>query len=124
MVSEYEARKLESEIKRKADAHTLDREIVMLANERQKLMRDYHNEPAWRIGTVIKCAVCLFILTSLAVIGSKVGIQPDVPAATQAAGVSGHHAERPAVVEARKALDERRARLDGNSVMPQAQAAR
>lgn len=81
MVSGCEARKRQAEIRRKADAHKLDKEDVMVSHEeRQKLLRDYQDEPVRRIGVLVKCAAGLLIVTGIAVVGLTTAPQADVPA--------------------------------------------
>lgn len=101
MLTEYEAQKLQAHIRRESDAPA-----------KQRLLRDMRREPAWRLGVVLKCAVCLLILVGLALIGTTTDLLSETPVGAPAAGGPAQHRERASVVEAKKAFDERGDRFD------------
>ncbi len=93
-------------------------------DEKQRLLRDFHHEPAWALGVVLKCAACLLILVGFAVIGITTDLQSDAHSGAAAEGGSRTiKKERASVVESRNAFEERRARFEGQSTAPQCQAA-
>ena len=125
MLTEYEAQKLQADMKRRLDRFTLDKEIFMVSHdEKERLLRNFRHEPAVGLGVVLKCAACLLILAGLSVIGSTAKFQSEAPFGALVDGGSAHHHERASVVESKKVFDERRARFEGPSVAPQAQSAR
>jgi len=95
-------------------------------DEKERLLREMRCEPAWAVGVVLKCFICLLIVAGLAWIGIRAGPDQDVAFAfgPPAAGVPAPRHERASVVEARKVFEERRVRFDGQSAGPQTQAAR
>ena len=57
-------------------------------NERAKLMGSLRNEPSVRAAAVLKCVVCVTLVTALLVISNRAEVQPEaraVVAATQPA---------------------------------------
>jgi hypothetical protein len=111
-LTEYDARKLQFVIARKSDA-----------SAKRELSRYMRCEPAWALGVVLKCVVCLLILARLALIGNGTVLQPETRPNDSGAGRLVQHRERPSVVEARKAFDERRNRFEKKSTGPPAHAA-
>ena len=90
MLTEYEAGKIQADIRRRSEAPTnriaFEKEKIMVShNERQRLMREYRGEPAYALGVLLKCAACLLILVGIAVIGSQVGL-PSQPTMDAVAG--------------------------------------
>jgi len=90
-------------------------EIVNMT-ERRKLLSNMADAPTHALAVVLKCAVCLALLTLLAVIGStpeKDGVVPEArgnaPHAMSAAKLSGAAAHR------KEVFDERRVRFAGNA---------
>ncbi len=94
MLTEYEAQKLQADRRRETNLPA-----------RESLLRVMRREPGWRLGVVLKCAVCLLILAGLALIG-RTDLQSEAPFGAPAADGSAQHRERVSVVEGRKALDE------------------
>ena len=89
--------------------------------ERQRLLRDFHREPAWSLGVVLKCASCLVILMGICVIGATAETRSG---AGDSARIESRPAQQRAVaVESRNRFDANRARLEAQSVTLQ-QAAR
>ena len=43
--------------------------------EKERLLRDFHREPVWGLGAVLKCASCLLILMGICVIGTSTNTQ-------------------------------------------------
>jgi len=89
---------------------------IMQTTERKQLVSTMTVEPAHALGVVLKCGVCLALLTLLLVIGSfreDDGTAPEArggaPHAAAVAGSSGAAAHRKEVFE------ERRARFAGNA---------
>ena len=113
MSTEYEAQKLQSEIRRESDA-----------SAKRRLLRDMRLEPAWGLGVVIKCAVCLLILAGLALIGTTTDLLSETPVGAPAAGGPAQHRESASVVETKKAFDERRTRFDRKTAASRPQSAR
>jgi len=88
----------------------------MHTTERQRLVSTMAVEPAHAVGVVLKCGICLALLTLLLVIGSA---RENDEVAPEAVG-SAPHAAAPAIVPSaaahRKAVfDDRRARFAGNA---------
>jgi len=111
-LTEYDARKLQFVIARKSDA-----------SAKRELSRYMRCEPAWALGVVLKCVVCLLILAGLALIGNGTVLQRETRPNDSGAGRLVQHRERPSVVEARKAFDERRNLFEKKSTGPPAHAA-
>jgi hypothetical protein len=93
-----------------------ERVDIMNTTERQRLASTLSDEPAHALGVVLKCAVCLALLTLLVVIGGNQG-KPDTapearvsaPHAASATKLTGAAAHR------KEVFDERRARFAGNA---------
>lgn len=90
-------------------------------DEKQRLLRDFHREPVGSLGVVLKCAGCLLILISVAVIGPTIDTQWETRGSAQTEGGSAQ--QQASAVESKNGFDADRARLEGQSVAPQAQAA-
>jgi len=102
MLTEYEAQKLQADMRRGSHRSTLVEERHMVSHaERQKLMRHYHREPASVLGLVLKCAVCAVILVGLAVIGSRTELRRETPLVAPAADGATHPQERASLADSR-----------------------
>jgi hypothetical protein len=93
-----------------------ERVDIVNMTERQKLVSNMADAPTHALAVVLKCAVCLVLLTLLVVIGStreEGGVAPEArgsaPHALSAAKLSGAAAHR------KEVFDERRARFAGNA---------
>jgi hypothetical protein len=93
-----------------------ERVDIVNMTERQKLLSNMADAPTHAFAVVLKCAVCLALLTLLVVIGStreKDGVAPEArgsaPHAMSAAKLSGAAAHR------KEVFDDRRARFAGNA---------
>ena len=94
MLTEYEAQKLQADVRRETHVPA-----------KQRLLRDMRREPAWRLGGVLKCAVCVLFLAGLALIGTSTNLQSGAPFGTPAADGSEQYRERASVVETKKAFE-------------------
>jgi len=92
-------------------------------DEQQKLLRDFHREPVWSLGVVLKCAGCLLILICVAVFGTRTDTQWETRDSAQTDSGSAHHQQRASVVESKSGFDADQARLEAQSPAPQSQAA-
>ena len=88
----------------------------MNTTRRQRLVSTMSDEPTYALGVVLKCGICLALLTLLVVIGStreEDGVASDArgsaPHAMAAAKFGGAAAHR------KEVFDERRARFAGNA---------
>jgi hypothetical protein len=89
---------------------------IVNTTERQQLLSNMADAPTYALAVVLKCSVCLALLTLLVVIGStrgKDGVAPETRGSTlhamSAARLSSAAAHRKAV------FDDRRARFAGNA---------
>ena len=91
-------------------------------DEKQRLLRDFHREPVWSRGEVLKCAGGLLILLSVAVIGTRTDTEWETrgSAHTESRSVQ----QRASVVQSKKGFDADRVRLEEQSIAPQSEAAR
>jgi hypothetical protein len=87
----------------------------MNTTERQRLASTMSNEPTHALGVVLKCGICLALLTLLVAIGGSwvndggaTETRDSAPHATSAAKLTGAAAHR------KEVFDERRARFDSN----------
>jgi hypothetical protein len=93
-----------------------ERVDIMNTTKRQRLVSTLSDESTRALGVVLKCGICLALLTLLVVIGvseEKVGVPADaldsVSHAASAAKLSGAAAHR------KEVFDERRARFAGSA---------
>ena len=93
-------------------------------DEKQRLLHDFHREPAWGLAEVFKCAVYLLILVGLCVIGIKFDLHWEAPYGAPAEGGPAHLQERASVVRSEKASEEGRASFGEPATAPQSQAVR
>jgi hypothetical protein len=92
-------------------------------DEKQRLLRDFHREPVWSLGVVLKCAGCLLILIVIAVIGPRIDTQWETRGSAQTQ--SGSAQKQASADEFKNGSDaDDRVRLEGQSIAPQSQAGR
>jgi hypothetical protein len=128
VLTEYEAQKIEAEIRRESDAFSnrfrFSKEGIMIShNEWQRLLREYRDEPGWGLGVVLKCAACLLILVGIAVIGTRVGLPLQPPMDAVADGAPAPAQGRVLVVETRPVSAAGPAHTQERSPAPHATAA-
>jgi len=88
----------------------------MHTTERQQVVSTMTAEPARALGAVLKCGVCLALLTLLLVIGNSREDDGAAPEARGSASQAPAVARLPAAATHRKAVfDDRRARFAGNA---------
>jgi hypothetical protein len=93
-----------------------ERVDIMNTTERQRLLSTMADAPTQALAVVLKCAVCLALLTLLVVVGGNretdgvaPGARGSAPYAASAAELSG------AATHRKEVFDERRARFAGNA---------
>jgi hypothetical protein len=128
VLTEYEAQKIEAEIRRESDALSnrfrfLEESVMISHNEWQRLLREYRDEPSWALGVVLKCAACLLILVGIAVIGTGVGLPLHPPMDAVAGGAPATAQGRVLVVETGTGSAAGPAHTQERSPAPPAQAA-
>ena len=82
---------------------TLKGDVMLTHRERQQLMRDFRDEPGYRPGVVVKCAVGLLITAVLALVGTAAGVRSDAvpaPVAAESTHYQSRTAEARSTVEA------------------------
>jgi hypothetical protein len=96
--------------------------LYMLSHdEKERLLRNIHHEPAWGVAVVLKCTVCLLFVIILTWIGVKSEPGSDIQIATagsvRTGGLeTGKFYQR--ALEARKVFEERKARYEARSAVP------
>jgi hypothetical protein len=96
---------------------------MVTRDEKQRLLRDFHREPVWSLGELLKCAGCLLILISVAVIGPTIDTQWETRGSAHTQSASAHDQQHASAVESKNGSDADRATLEGQSIAPQSRAA-
>jgi hypothetical protein len=93
-----------------------ERVDIMNSTERQRLVSTMADEPTRALGVVLKCGICLALLTLLVVIGGAREKEGAAPEARGSAPHSAAVAKLPSAAAHRKEVfDDRRARFAGNA---------
>lgn len=95
---------------------------MVTRDEKQKLLRDFHSEPVWSLGVVLKCVGCLLILIGIAVIGPRTETQWETRSSAQTQ--SGSAQKQASAGESKNGSDADRVHPPGESIAPQSQTAR
>ena len=95
---------------------------MVTRDEKQKLLRDFHSEPVWSLGVVLKCAGCLLILIGIAVIGPRTETQWETRGSAQTQSGSGQ--KQASAGESKNGSDADRVHPADESIAPQSQTAR
>ena len=85
----------------------------MVSNaEKQRLLKQFHHDPVYGVGVVLKCAACLLILVGLAIIGATADLTPRAPAVAGAASAPKHEQRQVSAANRESAHEDRRETQD------------